>query len=69
MSATATAFIASAFALPGASDATSLSDKTTEGTWTASVKHDLKVKHIDADEVIKKRTALASKNKADKQTK
>src|SRR5699024_7618738 len=33
------------------------------------VKHDLKVKHIDADEVIKKRTALASKNKADKQTK
>src|SRR5699024_9219076 len=69
MSATATAFIASAFALPGASDATSLSDKTAEGTWTASVKHDLKVKHIDADEVIKKRTALASKNKADKQTK
>src|SRR5699024_4972426 len=55
--------------LPGASDATSLSDKTAEGTWTASVKHDLKVKHIDADEVIKKRTALASKNKADKQTK
>lgn len=69
MSATATAFIASAFALPGASDATSLSDKTAEGTWTASVKHDLKVKHIDADEVIKKRTALASKNKAEKQTK
>src|SRR5699024_6882857 len=69
MSATATAFIASAFALPGASDATSLSDKTAEGTWTASVKHDLKVKHIDADEVIKKRTALASKNKADKKTK
>src|SRR5699024_1134589 len=69
MSATATAFIASAFALPGASDATRLSDKTAARTWTAPVKHDSKVQHIAADEVIKKRSAVASKNEADKQRK
>ena len=55
MSVTATAVIASALALPGASDATELTNKTSETPWTVSLKHDLKVKEIDAKEVVKKR--------------
>lgn len=55
MSVTATAVIASALALPGASDATELSNKKSEAPWTVSLKHDLIVKDIDAKEVVKKR--------------
>src|SRR5699024_4028025 len=66
MSVTASAVIASSLLAADGADATLNTDaQKFEAPWTVSLKHDLKVKEIDAEKVLKKRVVKAEKEETD----
>lgn len=65
MSVTASAVIASSLLAADGADATLNTDaQKFEAPWTVSLKHDLKVKEIDAEKVLKKRVVKAEKEES-----